>query len=413
MSTILITPSFLKGELDIITSKSYAHRALIIASLANGISTIHNMPLSQDVEATKVALKHFGVLIDGEKIDARKLQNDQTPIDCFASGSTLRMLIPMSMAIFEHVIFQGTERLFQRPLDVYETLFKNQIKRLNHTQLEVKGPIHDHHFKVDGSKSSQFISGLLMMSPRLSRDVTIEIEHTLTSKSYVDMTIDIMKHFGVHVHVDQHTYTISKTASYQPRSIDIEGDYSQAAFFLVAGIIGHPIHVKGLKKDSKQGDAKVLDIITNMGGALTWTHEGVIASPSQTHCITIDLDDIPDLGPILMVLAALSKGTSVFKNVDRLTFKESDRLHTMMHVLDQLGVTYVYENNTLSIEGVESFQGYVTLSSEDDHRIAMTIAIASIRAQHPIVLTHAEAIQKSYPQFYDVYRSLGGKIDEY
>ncbi len=413
MSTILITPSFLKGELDIITSKSYAHRALIIASLANGISTIHNMPLSQDVEATKAALKHFGVLIDGEKIDARKLQYDQTPIDCFASGSTLRMLIPMSMAIFEHVIFQGTERLFQRPLDVYETLFKNQIKRLNHTQLEVKGPIHDHHFKVDGSKSSQFISGLLMMSPRLSRDVTIEIEHALTSKSYVDMTIDIMKHFGVHVHVDQHTYTISKTASYQPRSIDIEGDYSQAAFFLVAGIIGHPIHVKGLKKDSKQGDAKVLDIITNMGGALTWTHEGVIASPSQTHGITIDLDDIPDLGPILMVLAALSKGTSVFKNVDRLTFKESDRLHTMMHVLDQLGVMHVYENNTLSIEGVESFQGHVTLSSEDDHRIAMTIAIASIRAQHPIVLTHAEAIQKSYPQFYDVYRSLGGKIDEY
>ena len=413
MSTILITPSFLKGELDIITSKSYAHRALIIASLANGISTIHNMPLSQDVEATKVALKHFGVLIDGEKIDARQLHYDQTPIDCFASGSTLRMLIPMSMAIFEHVIFQGTERLFQRPLDVYETLFKNQIKRLNHTQLEVKGPIHDHHFKVDGSKSSQFISGLLMMSPRLSRDVTIEIEHTLTSKSYVDMTIDIMKHFGVHVHVDQHTYTISKTASYQPRSIDIEGDYSQAAFFLVAGIIGHPIHVKGLKKDSKQGDAKVLDIITNMGGALTWTHEGVIASPSQTHGITIDLDDIPDLGPILMVLAALSKGTSVFKNVDRLTFKESDRLHTMMHVLDQLGVMHVYENNALSIEGVESFQGHVTLSSEDDHRIAMTIAIASIRAQHPIVLTHAEAIQKSYPQFYDVYRSLGGKIDEY
>ena len=413
MSTILITPSFLKGELDIITSKSYAHRALIIASLANGISTIHNMPLSQDVEATKAALKHFGVLIDGEKIDARQLQYDQISIDCFASGSTLRMLIPMSMATFEHVIFQGTERLFQRPLDVYETLFENQIKRLNHTQLEVKGPIHDHHFKVDGSKSSQFISGLLMMSPRLSRDVTIEIEHALTSKSYVDMTIDIMKHFGVHVHVDQHTYTISKTASYQPRSIEIEGDYSQAAFFLVAGIIGHPIHVKGLKKDSKQGDAKVLDIITNMGGALTWTHEGVIANPSQTHGITIDLDDIPDLGPILMVLAALSKGTSVFKNVDRLTFKESDRLHTMMHVLDQLGVTHVYENNTLSIEGVESFQGDVTLSSEDDHRIAMTIAIASIRAQYPIVLTHAEAIQKSYPQFYDVYRSLGGKIDEY
>ncbi len=413
MSTIKFTPSFLRGELNIITSKSYAHRALIVASLANGMSTIYNMPISQDVEATKAALMHFGVLIDGENIDARELRYDQSPIDCFASGSTLRMLIPMAMAKFEHVIFQGTERLFQRPLDVYEMLFKDQIKRLNHTQLEVKGPIHEHHFKVDGSKSSQFISGLLMMSPLLNRDVTIEIEHTLTSKSYVDMTLDIMKHFGVHVHVDQRTYTISKTASYQPSSIEIEGDYSQAAFFLVAGIIGHPIHVKGLKKDSKQGDAKVLDIITNMGGSLTWTHEGVIANPSQTHGITIDLEDIPDLGPILMVLAALSTGTSVFKNVDRLTFKESDRLHTMMHVLDQLGVMHIYENNTLAIEGVESFHGNVTLSSEDDHRIAMTIAIASIRAKNPIILTQAEAIQKSYPQFYDVFQSLGGKIDEY
>lgn len=413
MKTIVFTPSVISGELDIITSKSYAHRALIVASLAKGMSTIINMPDSEDVFATKEALLHFGVKIQNEFIHANTITYDQQPIDCFASGSTLRMLIPVAMATCDRVIFQGVPRLFERPLDVYETLFKNQIRRIHPQQIEVLGPIQSHDFQVDGSKSSQFISGLLMMSPLLDEDVNINITKDITSQSYIDMTIEVMRKFGVEVFEKDHTYYISKKQNYHPTTITIEGDYSQAAFFLVAGLIGQEIHVKGIVSSSKQGDKKIIDILTEMGGHLTWTHEGILSKPSETKGITIDLKDIPDLGPILMILAALSEGHTIFKHVDRLQYKESNRLKTMMHVLNQLGVKTYYEKDTLTIEGVDSFKGNITLSSEDDHRIAMAIAIASIRADNKITLIQADAVKKSYPNFYDVFQSLGGKLDDY
>lgn len=412
MKTLVFKPTPLTGELDIITSKSYAHRALIVSSLAKGRSEIINMPYSEDVYATKEALKHFGVTINNHVVETEQLIYDQTPIHCYASGSTLRMLIPIAMALFDRVIFSGIKRLFERPLDVYEILFENQIKRLNHEQIEVSGPITDQIFHVDGSKSSQFISGLLMMSPLLNKDVEIKVINEITSESYINMTIDMMKHFGVVVTKHNNAYLIFQGQQYQASSITIEGDYSQAAFFLVAGLIGKQVHVKGVQKDSKQGDQKIIDILLEMGGNLIWTDEGILSSPSNTTGIHIDLKDIPDLGPILMILAALSKGKTRFSNVERLKYKESDRLQTMIHILHQLGVKTIYENHILEIEGVRSFKGNIILSSEDDHRIAMAIAIASIRADGTITLTQAEAVRKSYPEFYDVFKSLGGHIHE-
>jgi 3-phosphoshikimate 1-carboxyvinyltransferase len=412
MKTIVFTPTPLTGELDIITSKSYAHRALIVSSLAKGCSEIINMPYSEDVYATQEALKHFGVSIKSNRVESQHLIYDQSPIDCFASGSTLRMLIPIAMALFDRVIFSGIPRLFERPLDVYETLFKNQIKRLDKEQIEVRGPITDQTFHVDGSKSSQFVSGLLMMSPLLNKDVEIKMINEISSESYIEMTIEIMKHFGVAINKNNHSYFIHKGQNYQPSTITIEGDYSQAAFFLVAGLIGKPIHVKGILPNSKQGDQKIIDILIEMGGNLRWTDEGIVASPSYTKGIHIDLKDIPDLGPILMILAALSKGKTRFSNVERLKYKESDRLNTMIHILHELGVKTYYEDDELTIEGGVTFKGHLTFSSEDDHRIAMAIAIASIRAEGNMTLTHAEAVKKSYPEFYDVFQSLGGHIYE-
>jgi 3-phosphoshikimate 1-carboxyvinyltransferase len=251
------------------------------------------------------------------------------------------------------------------------------------------------------------------MSPLLHKDVSIQITKNITSQSYIDMTIEVMKKFGVKVLEKDNTYYISKTQTYQPTEITIEGDYSQAAFFLVAGLIGEAIHVKGIVSDSKQGDKKIIDILTEMGGNLTLTHDGILATPSETKGITIDLKDIPDLGPILMILAALSKGKTIFSHVDRLQYKESNRLQTMIHVLNQMGVSTYYEKDTLTIEGVKSLKGHITLSSEDDHRIAMSIAIASIRAENKITLLNADAVKKSYPQFYDVFQSLGGQLDAY
>lgn len=412
MKTLVFKPTPLSGELDIITSKSYAHRALIVSSLAKGRSKIINIPFSEDVYATQEALKHFGVTINNHVVETEQWIYDQTPIHCYASGSTLRMLIPIAMALFDRVVFSGIKRLFERPLDVYETLFENQLKRLNHEQIEVSGPIKNQIFHVDGSKSSQFISGLLMMSPILNKDVEIKVMNDITSESYIEMTIDVMKHFGVVVTKHNNSYLISQGQQYQASSITIEGDYSQAAFFLVAGLIGKQVYVKGIQPHSKQGDQKIIDILLEMGGNLTWTEEGIFSSPSDTSGIHIDLNDIPDLGPILMILAALSKGKTRFSNVERLKYKESDRLQTMIRILHQLGVKTIYENHILEIEGVRSFRGNIILSSKDDHRIAMAIAIASIRAEGTITLTQAEAVRKSYPEFYDVFKSLGGHIHE-
>ena len=237
MKTLVFKPTPLSGELDIITSKSYAHRALIVSGLAKGRSEILNMPFSEDVYATQEALKHFGVTINNHVVETEQWIYDQTPIHCYASGSTLRMLIPIAMALFDRVVFSGIKRLFERPLDVYETLFENQLKRLNHEQIEVSGTIKDQIFHVDGSKSSQFISGLLMMSPLLNRDVEIKVMNEITSESYIEMTIEVMKHFGVVVMKHNNSYLISQGQQYQASSITIEGDYSQAAFFLVAGLI--------------------------------------------------------------------------------------------------------------------------------------------------------------------------------
>lgn len=412
MKTIIFTPSLISGTVKIIPSKSYAHRALIIASMAQGNSVLYDLPQSEDVDATKVALKHFGTSIEDVNIQTKRIKYDGEDIQCYASGSTLRMLIPYAMACFETVTFTGIKRLFERPLDVYEHLFKDQIKKIDTHHLQVSGPITSSNFEVDGSKSSQFISGLLMMSPLLNRDIKINIIKDETSSSYVNMTLDVMKQFGVQVKKIDRTYVIDKEQRYIPTSLTIEGDYSQAAFFLVAGIIGKQVHVTGLKKASLQGDRAIIDILKSMGGHIEWLENGWLASPSQTHATTIDLNDIPDLGPILMILAGLSKGTTTFLNVDRLTFKESDRLHTMIAMLSKLGVSTHYKDNVLEVTGTTSFKGNLRLSSENDHRIAMAIAIASIRAQGEIILDDAEAIKKSYPQFYDVFQSLGGIIND-
>ncbi len=412
MKVITLTPSLLGGTVKVVSSKSFAHRALIIASMAQGKSTIHDLPKSEDVNATEDALKHFGTTFEGVTIQTNHRYYDGEVVQCFASGSTLRMLIPYAMAQFETVTFTGIKRLFERPLDVYETLFKDQIKKIDAQHLQVFGPINTNIFEVDGSKSSQFISGLLMMSPLLKKDVEIRVMKDETSSSYVNMTLDVMKQFGVHVEKRDGTYMIAKNQQYMPTTLFIEGDYSQAAFFLVAGIIGEKIHVTGLKQVSLQGDYAIIDILQSMGGKVQWLEEGWLALPSVTHGITIDLDDIPDLGPILMILAGLSKGTTTFLNVNRLTYKESDRLHTMIAILSTLGVSTYYKNNVLEVTGVSTFKGNLRLSSQNDHRIAMAIAIASIRAQGEITLEDADAINKSYPQFYEEFQSIGGIIHD-
>jgi 3-phosphoshikimate 1-carboxyvinyltransferase len=408
-----ITPKVLSGEVNIIKSKSFAHRALIAASLSNGNSMLHDLPRSDDVLATLNALKHMGIQFKDNQVVGGAWHYDGTTIDCLASGSTLRFLIPLCLRLKEEVILTGTKKLLSRPLQAYQQLFSNELE-VTPDYVKTKGPIKASYFKLNGDVSSQYVTGLLMTLPLLKRDSVIELTSPLQSKSYVNMTVDVMKQFGLHVVEFEQKYLIQGKQHYVPTEMTIEGDYSQAAFFMVAALIGKKITIKGLQPHSLQGDRAMVDIIQKMKGRIEYdeTIQGYHVFPSETVGTELDLEDIPDLGPILMILAALSKGTTHLINTQRLKYKESDRLKVMCDILTSFGVTVEQSHNELWINGQRELLGHQRFQTFEDHRIAMTLAIASIRANGPIEIEHPEVVSKSYPEFFKVFQLLGGNLYE-
>lgn len=410
--SIKITPKKLYGDVRVIGSKSYGHRALIAASLADGKSTISGLPNSDDIRVTLQALEHFGIQYENKEIIGKPWIYDNQPIDCMASGSSLRFFIPQAMRFEYEVTFTGEKRLFERPLDVYENIFKDLTFNKHEDHLVVQGPLPHGHYKIDGHKSSQFLTGLLFALPLVKSDTVIELNTPLQSRSYVDMTLEVLKRSGIHILENKQYFMIQGNQTYTPIDYTIEGDYSQAAFFFVAGTIGKSLQIHNLNPESKQGDLKIIQIINDMGGDIEYKDNYFVCSPRQTKGIDIDLEDIPDLGPILMILASLSKGKTTFKSVDRLKYKESDRLSVMMNILDQFGVMCEYQNDTLIIQGQHKLKGGLEFDSYGDHRIAMALAIASIKCDDAIIIHHPEVVSKSYPEFFEVFQSLGGEYEE-
>jgi 3-phosphoshikimate 1-carboxyvinyltransferase len=414
---ITIIPKPLTGKLDVVSSKSLSHRYLIAAGLAQGKSKIHNLLESDDLVATKEALKAFNVLIDNHVITGQEFKKTTDVIDCKESGSTLRFMIPIAMLQREIITFVGSGKLPNRPLDVYFDVFDqkhNYYRKLtdDYLPLEVRGPIKPGYYKIRGDVSSQFITGLLYALPLLSKDSVIELTSPLESKGYVDLTLDVLQKFGIHILVTDPFIYIKGNQSYRPQEATVEGDYSQAAFFMVAGLLSGEIELKKLNPYSKQGDAEMVDIIKQMQGDIDYDHlsRSYVIKPSQTYGIEIDLSQIPDLGPILMVLAACSKGKTKFKHCERLKIKESNRLEAMIFNLTKLGVSLELKGDDLTIIGRDDFIGNQTLEGFHDHRIVMALSIAAIKANGPITITNSEAIQKSYPNFFKDYQSLGGVI---
>jgi 3-phosphoshikimate 1-carboxyvinyltransferase len=403
-------PSRLTGHVHVIGSKSYAHRALIAASLANGVSEIKNYPMSDDVSATIHALQAFGIEVNKDLVYGKAWHYTGSEVDCLASGSTLRFLIPLSAQLQEEITFTGVKRLFERPLDVYEKIFQSGTFEISDQTLKLKGQLNQKTYVIDGSKSSQFLTGLLFALPKETHNTTLEIKPSLQSESYIDITLDILKKASIHIDKKDHTYVIKGNQTYKPFDYEVEGDFSQAAFFMVAGTIGLDITMSNLLEESNQGDSKIIDIINSMGGDISYdrTHSLYIVKPKQTYGIAIDLKDIPDLGPILMVLAALSKGDTQFTHINRLKFKESDRLEVMLDILSKVGVSYVLGEDTLRITGKETLKGGQHFQTHGDHRIAMSLAVLSIRVDEAITIDDITVVSKSYPDFFEVFKSLGG-----
>ncbi|NLM51003.1 MAG: 3-phosphoshikimate 1-carboxyvinyltransferase [Clostridiaceae bacterium] len=395
---ITLHPRKVKGTITPPPSKSDAHRLIICAGLCEGGSVVKKVQFSKDISATICALKKMGAQIDIDNdnvivkkgIDKNFLRCE---IDCIESGSTLRFMIPISL-LSSGAKFLGRGRLMQRPLEPYFEIFEKLGIRYEKGDgyLDVEGKLTSGSFHLRGDISSQFVTGLLFALPNLEGDSEIVTTTPLESKGYVDMTIDSLKKFGVKVENEGYRrFYIKGGQKFLPKDVEVEKDYSQAAFFIVANALGADIEIKDLNEFSKQKDKEIIDIINLV-------KSGVVSE--------IDVSDIPDLVPVLAVFLALQDGkhTKII-NAKRLRMKESDRLFAICDVINSLGGKVLEFDDGLSIFGVKSLKGGV-VSSHNDHRIAMSAAVASIKCENPVTILNAECVEKSYPEFFDDFKSL-------
>ena len=417
-SSIKLLPSTLNGTVKAPPSKSLAHRALIASALSNGKSIISNVDFSKDIIATISALETIGAKFDikGTKITVtgvKKIKPPHKEVYCDESGSTLRFLIPIFSLSQKKVIFSGERSLIKRPQKIYEKIFHDDSNtfKVNETSIEIEGSIKARKYYLDGNVSSQFFSGLMFSLPLLKKDSYIYLNTKLESKSYIDLTIEVLEKFGIKILEIENGYYIEGNQSYKSTDYEIPGDFSQAAFFLVAGLINDRIIVEDLDNDSIQGDRRIIDVIKQVKGHIVHMENGFITNKSNTYGTVVDISDCPDLGPIIALLLSLSFGYSRIVNASRLRIKESDRIESTVNSLKMLGADIESKGDEIIIHGRKSLGGGVTLDSYNDHRIAMMISIASSVCEKAVTLSNPSAINKSYPNFYKDYKSIGGLIE--
>ena len=427
MKAVDINPKKLSGTVKIPPSKSISHRAIIAAALSEGESRIENVIMSKDMQATCSGMRAYGAQIDeieggeGRKTliikGVKRPVHSKDAIDCIESGSTLRFLIPIAALSDGPMRFEGRGKLVERPLDIYYDIFEKQgISYANDSgklPLTVDGKLQSGQFHMRGDVSSQFITGLMFTLPLLHGDSSIVMDTHLESKGYIDLTIDVLREFGVEIQNDNYErFIIRGDQSYKACNYRVEGDFSQAAFWLVAGCISSDIDCTDLNMDSLQGDREIVDIIEKMGIQLQSGNSNTIkALTGDSNAMVIDASQIPDLVPIISVLASLSRGTTVIKNAARLRIKESDRIKSTASELSKLGANIKELEEGLVIDGVERLEGG-TVRSWNDHRIAMAMAVASTRCSSPVTIVGSESVSKSYPAFWEDFKSLGGDINE-
>ena len=397
MSIVKLKNSILKGEISIPPSKSAAHRALICSFLAGG-GDVEGIIESADMKATTGAL------------DA--LYNGNEVIDCIESGSTLSFIIPVAAALGKSATFIGSGRLPERPIDEYIRLFEEhgvKCESNGFLPLKINGKLQSGVYKLRGDISSQYVTGLLLALPLLEGNSEIVLTSPLQSKPYVNMTVKVLKDSGVKIQATENGYYIEGNQKYKKRDYRVEGDWSQAAFFLAAGAIGGNVTVCRLDMNSTQGDKKIVDILKAFGADVEVGNDFVRAKKSTLRAVGIDATDIPDMVPALSVVAANAKGKTVIKNIERLRLKESDRVESIVSNLKKAGVKARATGNEIIIEGSE-ING-AELNGFNDHRIVMAFSVLALGANGETVISDAHSINKSYPAFFEDYNFLGGRAD--
>lgn len=427
MTTLRIEPGSLSGTLRVPSSKSMGHRALICAALAEGTSQVEGVSVSRDILATCDCLRQLGAKITSQEetggrthftVEGCRPHQTGTVLDCGESGSTLRFLIPLAALCREPFTFVGSGKLGSRPLEPYEAIFRQQGlvfqkgSARDNFPLTVQGPLRPGAFSLPGDVSSQFISGLLFALPLLPGDSTLEITGKLESQSYIALTLSALKQYGITIeHQDYRQYRIPGNQQYRHREGAVEGDYSQAAFWLTAGMLGRTMTLLGMDPDSLQGDKAIIPILQKMGGQVVFEGNKLISRPADPVGTTINAADCPDIIPVLTVAAALSEGHTEIIHAERLRLKECDRLKAMATELNKLGAKITERPDGLSIDGVVELTGGI-VDCWNDHRIAMSLAVASILCREPLTLVGTECVAKSYPEFWQDFAAAGGQYEQ-
>ncbi len=417
---IRVTPQKLTGTVPAISSKSDAHRILIAAALSDVPTEIFCNVLSEDIRATAHCLQALGAEIEygAGKIIVQPIAQtakNVVTLDCGESGSTLRFLLPVVSALGKNGVFTGRGRLPVRPVtDLRQAMEAHGVEfsPAGEFPIHTNGVLTAGKFTLKGNVSSQYVTGLLFALPLLGGDSEIELLPPVESAAYIEMTLSTLRTFGIRVTQQGHSYFIKGKQQYcSPKTVTVDGDWSNAAFFLTAGALGGPITVTGLRQDSVQGDKAVLEVLRAMGAEVSVSGDAVTVSAMSLHGTQIDAKNIPDLIPILSVAAAYAKsGVTTVIHAERLRIKESDRLAAIHASLGQIGADCTETQDGLTIKsGKELIGGEV--QGYNDHRMVMSMAVAATAARSAVVIRGAEAVKKSYPHFFEDFRKLGGKAD--
>lgn len=419
---VKIKPNEIKGKMKSIPSKSLLHRAIILSGIAKDREIILEQvnTISEDIEATLTCIEKLGAKtkVEGDSIRITSLGNikkSKVELHCKESGTTLRLLLPLVSTFSKEATVDCSEGLRKRPIrELIETLEESGLYfKEKGFPINISGNVTTDFFKIGGDISSQYVSGLLLLSSLLDQRSSIYLTTKLESRAYVNITIKVLRDFGIIVNeLEEGVFEIygGRDKILPPKEYQIEGDWSNAAFFLVGGCLGDSIKMSGLNLESSQGDKKIVQILKKAGAILTCSDDFISSNRSHLNSFEVDFSETPDLFPILSVVAALSKGQSILKGGERLKLKESNRIESTFQMLKSLGADVKKREDGLIIQGKEILDGGI-VNSFNDHRIVMSVTMASIRCKEPVSIVNAGAVKKSYPNFFEDFKKVGGIFD--
>jgi 3-phosphoshikimate 1-carboxyvinyltransferase len=420
---VIVSPSVIKGSVTVPASKSVMQRACAAALLKGGRTVLQNPGYSADDEAALNIIQQLGATV--EKIDGEIIINSKgikplsDNLHCGESGLSIRMFTPIAALSHTSITVTGLGSLIKRPLHFFDEVLPKLdvlIKSNNGVlPIQIQGPLIPKNISIDGSLSSQFLTGLLLaFSAANANDVTISVDN-LNSKPYIDLSLQVMDAFGLNVpeHNDYKSFHFSSTSNRNdklaPGNFFVEGDWSGAAFLLVAGAIAGEIKLKGLNINSIQSDKEILKALKDAGAQINYSGNEISVRAGKLKGFEFDAIDAPDLFPPLVALASYCKGRSVIKGVHRLEHKESNRSFSLQEEFKKFGVTITIENDAMIIEGGAGIKA-ANVNSHHDHRIAMACGIAALKADGDVLIEGAEAVNKSYPLFWQHMKSLGAAL---